>query len=55
LEQGKKYFYDIVRQYGELVLKSGYDTYEMRNGAGLSKTKEKLSEVFEAHCVDSWC
>ena len=26
----------------------------MRSKAGLRKTKNKLAEVFSAHCVDSW-
>lgn len=27
----------------------------MRETLGLEKTTRKTSEVFEAHCVDSWC
>lgn len=26
----------------------------MRDGLGLKKTKKKLAEVWEAHCVDAW-
>lgn len=32
----------------------GNDTYEMRQSLGLKKSKQKLSNKFEAHCVDSW-
>jgi hypothetical protein len=54
LEIGKKWFYDKLKPYGKVHLKQGYDTKILRDNAGLSKTKSKLSEVFEAHCVDSW-
>jgi hypothetical protein len=54
LEVGKKWFYDKLKPYGKVHLKQGYDTKALRDNAGLSKTKSKLSEVFEAHCVDSW-
>jgi len=54
LEVGKKWFYDKLKKIGKLSLKQGYDTKKLRDDAGLSKTKNKLSEVFEAHCVDSW-
>jgi len=54
LEVGKKYFYEEVKKYGKLHFKQGYETAKLRQDAGLDKTKKKLSEVFEAHCVDSW-
>ncbi len=54
LEVGKEWFYEQIRQYGELTLMQGHETKKLRDNAGLSKTKQKLSEVFEAHCVDSW-
>jgi len=54
LEVGKKYFYKELEKYGKVHLKYGYNTADLRKAVGLKKTKSKLSEVFEAHCVDSW-
>jgi len=54
LEVGKSWFYSEIKKYGKLYLKQGYETKELRDSAGLKKSKEKLSEVFEAHCIDSW-
>jgi len=54
LEVGKKYFYKELEKHGKVYLKLGYETADLRKAAGLKKTKSKLSEVFEAHCVDSW-
>ncbi|MBD0345828.1 MAG: RRXRR domain-containing protein [Coleofasciculus sp. Co-bin14] len=54
LEVGKKWFYDQLRQIGQLEIKSGMDTKQMRDTLGLKKTKNKLADTFNAHCVDSW-
>ncbi len=54
LETGKKYFYSEVKKLGKLVLKAGHETAELRKKLSLKKTKEKLSETFDAHNVDSW-
>lgn len=55
IEVGKNWFYDSIRGLGfDLTLKKGYETKELRDLLGLKKTKKKLSEVFEAHNVDSW-
>lgn len=54
LEIGKKWFYEELKRFGKVHTKQGYETFEMRNAAGLKKSSRKLSEVFEAHCVDSW-
>jgi hypothetical protein len=54
LEVGKAWFYDNVSQKGNLIKRQGYETFEKRNLLGLKKSKEKLAENFEAHCVDSW-
>lgn len=54
LEVGKEWFY---RQLGETMaveLRQGYETAEARRCWGLKKTGDKLSDRFEAHCVDSW-
>jgi len=54
LEVGKAWFYEQISRFGNLHLKQGYETKELRDVAGLKKTSDKLAETFEAHCVDSW-
>jgi RRXRR protein len=54
LEVGKKWFYSELEKLARLEIKTGMDTYELRQYAGLKKSKNKLSNKFEAHCVDSW-
>ena len=54
LEVGKAYFYAELEKLGTVHLKQGYETKALRDAAGLKKTSKKLSEKFEAHCVDSW-
>jgi hypothetical protein len=51
LEVGKQWFY---KQIANLDTKNGYETYEMRQEMGLKKLSNKMSNKFEAHCVDSW-
>ena len=55
LEIGKKWFYSELESIGlNVVLKQGFETAELRNKHGLSKSKNKLSNKWDAHCVDSW-
>jgi hypothetical protein len=54
LEVGKKWFYEQISKMGTLETRKGFETFTDRNNLGLKKTKAKMSEVFEAHCVDSW-
>lgn len=54
LQVGKTWFYEELKPFGKVHLKRGFETFEMRNAAGLKKSTSKLAEVFEAHCVDSW-
>jgi hypothetical protein len=54
LEIGKKYFYNILKTYGHLILKEGWETSEKRKELGLVKTYHKLDKIFSAHNVDSW-
>ena len=54
LEVGKQWFYDEVRKLVSLDTFEGYETKQMRDTLGLKKTKKKMADVFEAHCVDSW-
>jgi len=55
LEVGKKWFYNQIESLGlNLVLKEGFETAELRKQHSLSKSKQKLSDKWDAHCVDSW-
>ena len=55
LEVGKQWFYTEIRKRWELRTLQGYETKEIRDRLGLKKSSKKLSETFDAHCVDSWC
>ena len=46
--------YSELGKLGRVILKKGWETKEMRVALGLKKTSNKMAEVFEAHCVDSW-
>jgi hypothetical protein len=54
LEVCKKWFYSEISKLGKLYTKQGYETKELRDSLGLKKSKAKLSDRFDAHCVDSW-
>lgn len=54
LEVGKHWFYSELKKIAQTETKTGQDTYEMRQLLGLKKLKQKLSNRFEAHAVDSW-
>ena len=54
VELGKNYFYSELRQLAEVSLLKGYETKVERDALGLKKSKQKMSDKFEAHCVDSW-
>ena len=56
IEVGKKWFESEVEKIGLKLWKyKGFDTFEWRNQRGFKKTKKKLEDVWEAHCVDSHC
>ena len=55
LEVGKQWFYTEVEKRWELRTLPGWETKEIRDRLGLKKSSKKLSETFEAHCVDAWC
>ena len=55
LEVGKEWFYTEIRKRWELRTLQGWQTKEIRDRLGLKKSSKKLSETFNAHCVDSWC
>ena len=55
LEVGKQWFYTQIRKQWQLLTLQGWETKEIRDRLELKKSSKKLSETFEAHCVDSWC
>ncbi len=55
LEVGKQWFYTEIQKRWELLTLQGWETKEIRDRLRLKKSSQKLSEMFEAHCVDSWC
>lgn len=54
LEVGKHWMYIELAKMGRVVTKQGFETFEIRQELGLKKNKNKLSETFNTHCVDSW-
>ena len=54
LEVGKHWFYGELGKLAPVQTKPGYETKALREQLGLKKTSKKLSEVWEAHCVDAW-
>lgn len=54
LEVGKEWFYKQIEAITHLETRQGYETWALRQGAGLKKLGDKMSEAFEAHCIDSW-
>lgn len=54
LQIGKEWLYGEIRKLGNLHLKSGWETKELRDLAGLKKTTNKMKETFSAHNVDSF-
>ncbi len=54
LEVGKKWFYLELKRLANLETRTGKDTCLLRQELGLKKSKNKLSNNFDAHCVDSW-
>ena len=55
LQVGKEWFYSEIRKRWQLLTLQGWQTKEIRDRLGLKKSSKKLSETFDAHCVDSWC
>ncbi len=54
LEYGKTWFYEELRKTAPVDTNSGWDTKQMRDAAGLKKSKNKMAVSFDSHCVDSW-
>ncbi len=54
LEVGKQWFYAELGKLADVSTRPGYETKAEREALGLKKSKQKMSDKFEAHCVDSW-
>lgn len=54
LEVGKHWFYRELGQLAEVQTRNGWETKQERDRLGLKKSSSKMSDQFEAHCVDSW-
>ena len=55
LEVGKQWFYTEIQKRWQLETLQGYETKQIRDSLGLKKSGNKMSNDFNAHCVDSWC
>jgi hypothetical protein len=54
IEVGKQYFREEVKSKGLMLHETkGFETKTHRDIRGFKKTKKKLDNVWEAHCVDS--
>ena len=54
LEVGKQWFYFHISEFAKLETKQGFETKELRDQLNLKKSSSKMSNKFEAHCIDSW-
>lgn len=54
LEVGKQWFYRELGKMAHVETFQGWETKQLRDALGLKKSKQKLAETFNAHCVDAW-
>jgi hypothetical protein len=54
LEVGKQWFYAELGKLAPVKTLKGYETKAERDQLGLKKSRQKMADKFEAHCVDSW-
>ena len=54
LQVGKQWFYEELGKLAAVQTRQGYETQELRERLGLKKTRKKLAEAWDAHCVDAW-
>lgn len=54
LEVGKQWFYQELGKLAPVQTRQGWETKQLRDALGLKKSKQKLAETFNAHCVDAW-
>ena len=56
IELGKRWLYSQIKFLGvTLHLKHGWETKELRDKFGLTKSSQKSKKSFSAHAVDAWC
>ena len=55
LEVGKQWFYEELGKLAPVQTRQGYQTKQLRDQLGLTKTARKTAQVWSAHCVDAWC
>lgn len=54
LEVGKQWCYTELAHSAPVMTVAGYQTKALRDQAGLTKSRNKLSDGWDAHCVDSF-
>ncbi|GAC1615391.1 MAG: hypothetical protein NVS4B11_02280 [Ktedonobacteraceae bacterium] len=55
VQVGKMHLYRLLTNMGlELQTREGWQTKELRDHYGLTKTKKKDSRAFDSHAVDAW-
>jgi hypothetical protein len=54
VEVGKQWFYAELGKLAQVKTLKGYETKTERDKLGLKKSRQKMADKFEAHCVDSW-
>ena len=54
LECGKRWFYNEVETRWGLHVRQGHETAAERDRLGLRKTRSKLGDRWDAHCIDAW-
>jgi hypothetical protein len=54
LAVGKQWCYDQLEQIAPVLPMPGHHTKALREQAGLKKSRDKLSDAWDTHCVDSF-
>lgn len=54
LEVGRKWFYAELEKLAPVETLREYETKRLRDSLDLKKSSDKMSDKFEAHCIDSW-
>jgi RRXRR protein len=54
LQVGKLWFYNELGKLAPVQTMQGFQTKVLRDELGLTKTANKMAEVWQAHCVDAW-
>ena len=54
LQVGKAWFYAELGKLSAVGTAQGWQTKELRDQLGFTKTRKKTAELWNAHCVDAW-